>query len=110
MRYFPIQLIALKADTAKEPDVLGNPALVEAAIGKFRGRWTEWTAEEIKLDGRNITKGARKLLTDAPLSACRKAAFLYAGEEQYRITDVLDLNGRWRALIVERYRQKKVAA
>lgn len=108
MRYFPIQLLALTADDTGESDVLGNPVLSEQTLGKFRGRWTEWTAEEVQLDGRHITKGARKLLTNAPLLLCRKAAFVDTGAEVYRITDGLDLNGRWRALIVERYRQKKV--
>lgn len=105
MRYFSITLLqSVQTDT----DVLGNPIQSLQPISTDdRGRWTEWTAEEMQLVGREVTQAQRKILTDAPLEACKNAAAVRAGKEDYQIRTVKDLHGRWRLLYVERWRQTR---
>lgn len=64
MRYFTI---AFLTEETTGTDVLGNPVTEWlTAKTRYRGRFTEWSAEEIALEGREVTKSQRKLLTDAP--------------------------------------------
>lgn len=104
MRYFAITL--LQAVQTGE-DMLGNPiTALQPLTPNYRGRFTEWSAEEIELVGRDVTQAQRKILTDAPLEACKAAAAVRAGKEDYySIQTVKDLHGRWRLLYVERWRQ-----
>lgn len=86
MHYFPIHLLkAIQTGT----DILGNPitTLQEpcAACNGYTGRFTEWTA--------------------APLARCKEADVVRAGSEDYRITSIKDLHGRWRMLYLERWYQ-----
>ncbi|MCI7258562.1 MAG: hypothetical protein MR466_03895 [Ruminococcus sp.] len=106
MHYFTVHLLkAIQTGT----DILGNPitTLQEpcAACTRYTGRFTEWTAEDVKLVGRDVTQTQRKLLTDAPLARCKEADVVRAGSEDYRITSVKDLHGRWRMLYLERWYQ-----
>lgn len=105
MRYFAITLLqSVQTDT----DVLGNPVMsLQPFPAAYRGRFTEWTAEEMQLVGRDVTQAQRKILTDAPLEACKNAAAVRAGKEDYQIQTVKDLHGRWRLLYVERWRQTR---
>ena len=89
MHYFPIHLLkAIQTGT----DILGNPitTLQEpcAACNGYTGRFTEWTAEDAELVGRDVTQTQRKLLTDAPLARCKEADVVRAGSEDYRITSM----------------------
>lgn len=104
MRYFPMRLLAeIKADT----DILGNPVMeLEESDRCYRGRFTVWTADEVRLTGREVTQTQQKIVTDAPLAMCRRAAGVRTVPEDYRILSVSDLNGRWRLLTVERWRSK----
>ena len=103
MRYFPITLLQ---SVSTGVDVLGNPIQsLQPLSTDNRGRWTEWTAEEMQLLGRDVTQAQRKLLTDAPLEACKIAVAVRAGKEDYQIQTVKDLHGRWRLLYVKRWRQ-----
>lgn len=105
MRYFAITLLqSVQTDT----DVLGNPVMsLQPLPTAYRGRFTEWNAEEMQLVGREVTQAQRKILTDAPLEACKAAAAVRAGKEDYSIKTVKDLHGRWRLLYVERWRQTR---
>lgn len=103
MRYFPITLLQ---SVSTGVDVLGNPIQsLQSLSTDDRGRWTEWTAEEMQLLGRDVTQAQRKLLTDATLETCKAAAAVRAGKEDYQIQTVKDLHGRWRLLYVKRWRQ-----
>ncbi|MDO4156262.1 MAG: hypothetical protein Q4D37_05730 [Oscillospiraceae bacterium] len=105
MRYFPIILLQ---SVFTDVDILGNPiSSLQPLSAACLGRWTEWTAEEIQLVGRDVTQAQRKILTDAPLEACKNAAAVRAGKEDYQIRTVKDLHGRWRLLYVERWRQTR---
>lgn len=106
MHYFTVHLLkAIQTGT----DILGNPitTLKEpcAACTEYTGRFTEWTAEDAELVGRDVTQTQRKLLTDAPLARCKEADVVRAGSEDYQITSVKDLHGRWRMLYLERWYQ-----
>ena len=87
MHYFTIHLLkAIQTGT----DILGNPitTLKEpcAACTEYTGRFTEWTAEDAELVGRDVTQTQRKLLTDAPLARCKEADVVRAGSEDYRLS------------------------
>lgn len=87
--------------------MLGNPVTALEIFGhEYVGRFTEWTAEETALVGREVTQTQRKMLTDAPLDDCRRADGVRADAEDYRVKNVKDLHGRWRLLYLERWRQK----
>ena len=103
MRYFTVAFLT-KETTGT--DMLGNPITKWlTAKTRYRGLFTEWSAEEIALEGREVTKSQRKLLTDAPLSVCRAADGVQADSgETFRVQSVKDLHGRWRLLYVERWR------
>ena len=102
MRYFSIALLQ-SVQTGTDP--LGNPVcILQPTEPAYLGRFTEWTAEEMQLVGRVVTESQRKLLTNAPLSVCKQAAAVRAGSEDYTITTVKDLHGRWRLLYIERFR------
>lgn len=103
MRYFSIAFLTQKQTGT---DALGDPVTeTETAETRYHGRFTEWSAEEIALGGRDVAKAARKLLTDAPLAVCRAADGVQADSgEAFRIRSAKDLHGRWRLLYVERWR------
>ena len=102
MRYFSVALLRT-VQTGTDP--LGNPVCtLHPTKPAYLGRFTEWTAEEMQLVGRAVTESQRKLLTNAPLSACRQATAVRAGNEDYTIQTVKDLQGRWRLLYLERWR------
>lgn len=102
MRYFAVHLLT---ETQTGTDVLGNPIQsLQAQEPAYKGRFTEWTAEDIALSGREITQTQRKILTDAPLEPCRRAAAVRAGNTDYPIIHVADLHGRWRLLYVKKER------
>lgn len=104
MRYLAVKLLY---PSESGTDILGNPVVeLSESEAEYRGRFTVWTAEEIALVGRDVTQAQRKLLTDAAITACRKASGIRIGEEDYAVKTVKDLNGRWRMLYIERCRQK----
>lgn len=104
MRYFSVRLFQ---NTGTSTDILGNPVTSPEIFGcRYVGRFTEWTAEEKALEGREVTQTQRKMLTDAPLDDCKRADGVRAGAEDYRVKNVKDLHGRWRLLYLERWRQK----
>ena len=102
MRYISIAFLTQKQTGT---DVLGNPVTeTETGAKWYRGRFTEWSAEETTLEGRDLTKAARRLLTEASLSVCRTADGVQTdGGENYHILAVKELE-RWRLLYVERWR------
>lgn len=101
MRYFPIRLLT---ETKNGEDVLGNPITeLQESEHSYRGRFTEWTADEVSLLGRDVTQSQKKVLTDAPLNICKAASGIRA-DADYTIKDVKDLHGRWRLLYVQRWR------
>lgn len=102
MRYFAVHLLT---ETQTGTDVLGNPIQsLQVQETTYKGRFTEWTAEDIALSGREVTQTQRKILTDAPLDLCRQAAAVRAGDTDYPIIHVADLHGRWRLLYVKKER------
>ncbi len=105
MRYFRVQMLR-KVNNGQ--DVLGNPTgTLEASDEHYRGGFTVWTAEDVQILGRDVTKTQQKMITDAPLSVCLAAAGVRTERGDFRILSVSDLNGRWRLLVVEQWRSKK---
>ncbi len=101
MQYLPMQLLC---SVLTGTDVLGNPVTeLQAAPTRYKGRFTPWTAAEVELEGRAVTQNQRRLITNAPLSACRSASGVRVCGENYRILSVEELR-RWRLLRVERWR------
>lgn len=105
MRYFDVQMLR-EVDIGQ--DMLGNKtSTLEASEKRYRGGFTVWTAEDVQLVGHDVTKTQRKMITDAPLDLCLAAAGVRTGRGDFQIVSVSDLNGRWRLLVVEKWRSKK---
>ncbi|WP_302159624.1 hypothetical protein [uncultured Ruminococcus sp.] len=101
MQYLPIHLLC---SVQTGTDVLGNPVTeLQAEAAPYQGRLTPWAAEDVELEGRAVTQNQRRLITNAPLSACRSASGVRVCGENYRILSVEELR-RWRLLRVERWR------
>lgn len=102
MKYLSIQLMY---NQATEKDVLGNIVEnLQPSTKEFIGRFTEWTADEVNIKGRDVTKSQRKMLTSASLDECRTARAVFVNNETYKIKDVKDLQCRWRMLYLEKWK------
>lgn len=84
-------------------DELGNQSTIDDILGSFSGRFTQWTADDVDVYGRELTSSNRKLLTQAPLALCKQAATVRIDNKDYTVTKVTDY-GRWRCLYVKGYR------
>ena len=101
MRFQGFDLIG-KADTGVTDD-LGNVEYPDELLGTFAGRFTQWTADDVSVLGRELTTSNRKLLTKAPRILCTQATGVRIDGKDYDITNVADF-GRWRCLYVKGYR------
>lgn len=84
-------------------DELGNEILeyVEIPLGPVR--LTEWTAEDVSVYGREITKGSRKVLLKPILDSWEGINYITINQEQYEILDI-KIGHRWIILVIRGYR------
>ena len=87
-----------------ETDALGNPINTLEKFWQSDGRFSNWTAQEIALDNRNVTVNNRKIVTRASKSYLEQADKVKFEGRYYSVKEV---NGsdydRWRILVVDRY-------
>lgn len=100
MIWKPVTLIN-RTETGK--DALGNPAYEESPGSQFLARFTPWDAQDIALEGREVTVNQRKLLirisrTEFP--DCQKVQF---EGEVYQVMQITDLSPRFTLLYVKKY-------
>lgn len=68
------------------------------------GRFTSWSREDIDIEGREITKTTRKVITTADLDECEAADKILFNGHLYSIKEVRgDEYTRWRLLIVDKH-------
>ena len=87
-----------------ETDALGNPINTLEKFWQSDGRFSNWTAQEVALDNRNVTVNNRKIVTRASKSYLEQADKLKFEGRFYSIKEVKGSDyDRWRILIVDRY-------
>ncbi|MBC1272684.1 hypothetical protein [Listeria booriae] len=102
MRLSPIFLFR-KVETGK--DELLNPITSLEKFGESVGRFSNWSAEEIALDTRGVTKTTRKILTRLSKVDCDAADVVELEGDRYEKTELTKNYGRWRLMIVTKYRK-----
>ena len=101
MRFQPLSLY--KNETL-ETDALGNPINTLEKFWQSDGRFSNWTAQEVALDNRNVTVNNRKIVTRASKSYLEQADKLKFEGRYYSVKEVKGSDyDRWRILIVDRY-------
>ena len=111
MRWQDLKVVAKEISGT---DYLNNPEYIYSEFSTIPGRFSPWTAEDIEIEGRELTENARKIVTPTERSFFRNAAEIWHTEGEgddaqthaLEITDVKDL-GRFRILIVKEYRAWK---
>ena len=101
MRFQSFDLIGKGAEGVT--DELGNVEYPDELLGTFAGRFTQWTADDVSVLGRELAASNRKLLTKAPRILCKQATAVRIDGKDYTVTNVIDY-GRWRCLYVKGYR------
>ena len=87
-----------------ETDALGNPINTLEKFWQSDGRFSNWTAQEVALDNRNVTVNNRKIVTRASKSYLEQADKLKFEGCYYSVKEVKGSDyDRWRILIVDRY-------
>lgn len=84
-------------------DALGNPVYEESPGSQFPARFTPWDAQDIALEGREVTVNQRKLLVRIPhreFPDCQKVQF---EGEVYQVMQITDLSPRFTLLYVKKY-------
>lgn len=97
------QTFSVYHNEATGTDELGNIITEPKEYAEITGRFTPWTAEEIQLEERELTKNARKIITPAQRSFFNGATLIVQEAQAYEITQVKDL-GKFRVLYVKEYR------
>lgn len=102
MRYRPFYLIF--DNDSGEIDVLGNPIRKQVKSGEYLGRFTEWSADDVAVYGREMTSATRKLISNGVTAETAKnASEVELDGQSYEIENVKDL-GRWTLMFVKRWR------
>lgn len=87
-----------------ETDALGNPINTLEKFWQSDGRFSNWTAQEIALDARNVTINNRKIITRASKSYLEQAEKVKFEGRYYSVKEVKGSDyDRWRILVVDRY-------
>ena len=100
MIWKPVTLIN-RTETGQ--DALGNPVYEESPDSQFPARFTPWDAQDIALEGREVTVNQRKLLVRIPhreFPDCQKIQF---EGEIYQVMQVTGLSPRFTLLHVKKY-------
>lgn len=87
-----------------ETDALGNPINTLEKFWQSDGRFSNWTAQEVALDNRNVTVNNRKIVTRASKSYLEQADKVKFEGRYYSVKEVKGSDyDRWRILVVDRY-------
>ncbi|HEK9073970.1 TPA: hypothetical protein TUW76_001092 [Streptococcus equi subsp. zooepidemicus] len=87
-----------------EKDRLGNDITKDVVKRVAKGRFTEWSADDVSLYGRDLTSSARKLLTNqVSKEEAKQASHVVIDGSKYKVESIKDL-GRWRLLVIKGYR------
>lgn len=101
MRFQPLYLFANQATGS---DILGNPINELVMIGESEGRFSNWTAEQIALDNREVTMNNRKIITRESKANLLLAEKIQFDGKYHSITSIRgEDTDRWRILVVNRY-------
>lgn len=85
-------------------DVLNNPINELVPISESEGRFSNWTAEQVALDNREVTINNRKIITRETKENLLKADKIQFDGKYHTITQIRgDDTDRWRILVVNRY-------
>lgn len=101
MIWKPVTLIN-RTETGQ--DALGNPVYEESPDSQFPARFTPWDAQDMALEGREVTVNQRKLLVRVArkeFPACEKVSF---DGGMYTISQITDLYPRFTLLYVTEYK------
>lgn len=91
-----------KSETGTDP--LGNPVTELVQFGQGEGRFSSWTAEEIALDVREVTRNNRKILTWMKRADLERADRVKFEGKYHKVTEIKgDDHQRWRILVVHRF-------
>lgn len=90
-------------EASGETDALNNEIYTYVEFAEVPGRWTPWTADDVNIEGRELTENARKLITPAERLLFRTAEQVKHDGSTYEIQQVKDI-GRFRVLYVKEYR------
>lgn len=102
MRYRPFYLIF--DNDSGETDVLGNPIRKQVKSDRYLGRFTEWSADDVAVYGREMTSATRKLISNGVAAEVAKnASEVELDGQSYEIESVKDL-GRWTLMFVKGWR------
>lgn len=100
MRFKDIELYGLSNTGTDE---LGNEINEPKLILKTKGRFTQWTKDDVELEGREVTTSQRRILTMASLSDCSKTKTVKIDGINYEAVKVVEY-GRWRCIYVKVYK------
>ncbi|MGM0239870.1 hypothetical protein [Enterococcus sp. AZ103] len=101
MRFYPI---ALNIEKIVGEDKLHNPIVEHVFLDSGMGRKGTWTAEEIALDSRIVTKNLQKVITTLSNTSLKKATQLVLKEEEFTIENIKgEDDDRWRIVYVKNY-------
>lgn len=85
-------------------DALNNPIYELVQISESEGRFSNWTAEQIALDNREVTAHNRKIITRETMENLLKAVAIQFDGKYHTITQIRgEDTDRWRILVVNRY-------
>lgn len=102
MIYRKLNLI-FKEDTG-ERDRLGNIVYSKRYSREYKGRFTEWNADDVALYGRSVTEGNRKVLVyGLSEKDVKEVDSVLVDGKEYDIISKKDLM-RWHLLIIKGYR------
>lgn len=102
MRFVNFDLVTPQKTGKK--DKLGNDITKNVVKRVAKGRFTEWSAADVSLYGRDLTSSARKLLTNqVSKDEAKQASHVAIDGSRYKVESVKDL-GRWRLLVIKGYR------
>lgn len=101
MNLHPIELFENKK---KGEDKLHNPIYELSSFFVGEGRKSVWTATEISLDSRIVSKQLQKAVTTICRSDLRKANCLELNGDQYTIEEIKgEDDDRWRIVYLKSY-------
>lgn len=101
MRLFDIELFKKEKNGV---DKLGNPLYQFISFKTGEGRKSIWTAQEIALDSRIVTKKLQKIVTTLSREDLSKTDRLILKDEKFTIEEIKgEDDDRWRVISVTSY-------
>lgn len=101
MKFIKLEVIErVQIDT----DRLGNPVYEDKITGASIGRFTEWNADDISINGREFTVSNRKCLAKVASNLVRDVKKIKVNQEAYTITGMKELGTRWVLLYLKKVR------